>query len=124
MLMRRTRPPAAGYAPDAAVAAAGDELAHLDGIADQRLRDPGRFGECAVGRAQGPAPPKTCRSMSRHVEQLMYEDDAGWTPSANRMRSTSGGKSGSLSTSSRSSMKCVNASAAIRASFSARVLSK
>ena len=71
ILLERKRAPAARHAPDAAVAAAGDEPAHLDGIADQRLRDLGRFGERAVGRAQGPAPPKTCRSMSRHVEQLM-----------------------------------------------------
>ena len=71
ILLERKRAPAARHAPDAAVAAAGDEPAHLHGIADQRLRDLGRFGERAVGRAQGPAPPKTCRSMSRHVGQLM-----------------------------------------------------
>ena len=71
ILLERKRAVAARHAPDAAVAAAGGEPAHLDGIAGQRLCDAGRFGERAVGRAQEPAPPKTCRSMSRHVGQLM-----------------------------------------------------
>src|SRR5258708_30779067 len=55
VLFEREGARTASYAPDAAVAAAGNEPAHLDGTARQRARHLGRFGERAVRRAQGPA---------------------------------------------------------------------
>src|SRR6202043_3068884 len=58
VLLEREGPRPATHAPDAAVAAAGDEAAHRDGVAGQRARYLGRFGERAIRGAQGLAPPK------------------------------------------------------------------
>ena len=90
----------------------------LGGATDEGARDIGRLQLAFINGAQ--------RSGPRCHASRAYDESLRLSPSCldNRMRSTFGGNAGSSRTSSRSSMKCVQERAAMRASFSARVLQK